>query len=484
MEEFKDVMLSEPPAARAHGDGGHRSFENFKGILLCDRPTDHRVVQGVAEQPFLPPGRPDKDLFGFPGQELEGGLGLQPSQEKSNRHNVARQARMENNKNIAPTALSKHRKWLKSLSEETKKLKLDAVEATLLKDHKQQRFQEVERKKRKMIRAERSANDLDGPTAGHVMRAGKPDTHALVEDSPPESVAEDDMDDGILPPTPPADSASLPRLSPSAEEASAHAEVATQKSETGSSKRKGKKKPKWAMTKQEAREAEDEQFDEEMKDAQALVDFFEKLDIEKVIDDPEVRESLSIALERVEEIAEEQGVDAAAFRRADGPSPRRADDSVSVATSQCTDRSAALERKRLRELRKRQDSSDPQQISDRDWDASSRVGVDKVRQALSGDAMRLAEQILAKSEGLRKVHSSKSLARILEELVIQRFAGGGTKSVPPAPAVREPVVADIRPQAVAGQPDDKDKARRVLTALRNSKEYVQNLPYLYRCPSI
>eukprot|EP00756_Hemistasia_phaeocysticola_P033711 Hpha_TRINITY_DN16479_c4_g1::TRINITY_DN16479_c4_g1_i8::g.161092::m.161092 len=496
MEDFKDVMLSEPPAARAAGDGGgHRSFENFKGILLCDRPTDHRMVHGVAEQPFLPPGRPDRDLFGMPGQELEGGLGLQPSQEKSNRHNVARQARLENSRNVAPTALSKHRKWLKSLSEETKKLKLDAVEQELVKDDKQKRFQETERRKRKIIRSERASNDLDGNAAGHALRAGKPDPYSLLEDSPPLSEEEDH---GGLVPTPPRPAAaavpadedlgSLPQLSPASAEVgerrpSVTRAVDTASQRSGEPKKKAKKqKPKWAMTKEEARDAEDEAFDEEMKDAQTLVDFFTNLDIEKVIDDPEIRESLSIALERIEEMADEQGIEASTYRRPDGMSPRLpGDDDASIATSVCSDRTAALERKALREQRRRERMADPQQVAGKDWDCSSQVE-QKIRHAFSGDALKLAEQILAKSEGLRKVHSRQSLARILEELVVGKFGPMKNKTIPASVAVQEPVVSEVRPQSIGGEREEK--ARRILTALRNSKEYVQNLPYLYRCPSI
>eukprot|EP01063_Lacrimia_lanifica_P009038 TRINITY_DN1607_c0_g1_i10.p1 TRINITY_DN1607_c0_g1~~TRINITY_DN1607_c0_g1_i10.p1 ORF type:complete len:272 (+),score=11.53 TRINITY_DN1607_c0_g1_i10:384-1199(+) len=104
---------AEPPARGYQGGGGGggdggRSFENYKGILLCDRPSEQKMVVGVTEQPFLPPGRPDRDLFGMGGRG-EGCLGLQPSHERMNRNNVARQARMQNSRGTAPTALSKGR---------------------------------------------------------------------------------------------------------------------------------------------------------------------------------------------------------------------------------------------------------------------------------------------------------------------------------------------------------------------------------------
>ena len=45
--------------------------------------------------------------------------------------------------------------------------------------------------------------------------------------------------------------------------------------------------------------------------------------------------------------------------------------------------------------------------------------------------------------------------------------------------VPQPPVASYQAGASA-----KDAPPRILTKLKNSTDYVQNLPYLYRCPSI
>eukprot|EP00755_Sulcionema_specki_P025416 Sspe_Gene.83260::Locus_54614_Transcript_1_1_Confidence_1.000_Length_1724::g.83260::m.83260 len=465
MEEFKDVMLSEPPP-RMDPSGGYRSYENYKGILLCDRPSDHRMVVGVAEQPFLPAGRPERDLFGMPGRDQEGCLGLQPSLEAVNRHNIAKQARMENSKNVAPTALSKHRKWLKALSNETKKMRMDEIETQLEKEARVKRFQESEKKKRDAMRRGAAA---DGVQCADVLRNGKKDPtaldmeseHSSPVDREPEAAKLDMHETSSLP--------DIPRGSPAATSQPAD-EAGSEKGEktpgskgiyTSTSK---KKKPKWAMTEEEA-------FDAEMEEAKGLVDFAMKLDYDKFIEDYEVREALRIMRERVEEIAEEQGLDPEYIR-----SPRtRADDTRSVASTAATESSQQRRERRAKER-------DPQQISDKDWDTSSNAGTARIRKAIDADALRLAEHILAKSEALKQIHSRASLGKLLQDIAINKnipipATTDPPKTIPHAPPCPEPMVANVSAQATG-------KERRILNDLKHSKEYVQNLPYLYRCPSI
>ena len=57
----------------------------------------------------------------------------------------------------------------------------------------------------------------------------------------------------------------------------------------------------------------------------------------------------------------------------------------------------------------------------------------------------------------------------------------GAAGIPAAAAneVQQPRISDH----TSGRGQTTQKAR-ILTDLKQSKEYVQNLPYLYRCPSI
>eukprot|EP01059_Diplonema_ambulator_P021990 TRINITY_DN3661_c0_g1_i1.p1 TRINITY_DN3661_c0_g1~~TRINITY_DN3661_c0_g1_i1.p1 ORF type:complete len:437 (+),score=87.38 TRINITY_DN3661_c0_g1_i1:1209-2519(+) len=436
MEEFKDVMLSEPPMkGYVSGAGGQsRSFENYKGILLCDRPSDHRMVVGVAEQPFLPPGRAERDLFGMPGRGEEGCLGLQPSHEAVNRNSVAKQSRAENSKNVAPTALSRHRKWLKSLSEATKRLKLDSIEAAINKDTQQKKFQEKERLKRQSFRLAQSQHSGDLHAQAQAAMSGTPP--APLNPSPPASSRSEGA-------------GSLPGISPS--------------STVGEQKRPktSKPKPKWAMT-------EDEAFESEMKDAQKLVDFAANLDFEKFIEDYEIREALSIMRQRVDELEAKKEKERDKENVADDQSE------CSGLQDEMGDTGERLKKMKVQKAGRRHAQAG-RHANDKEWDSSSVV--DEVSKLIGDDALRLAEYVLSKSESLKQVHSRQSLARLLQDIAVNKNITLPVE-MPVSAEICNPVIADIGANATSL------KQKRILTDLKNSKDYVQNLPYLYRCPSI
>eukprot|EP00754_Rhynchopus_humris_P000368 Rhum_TRINITY_DN10236_c0_g1::Rhum_TRINITY_DN10236_c0_g1_i1::g.37517::m.37517 len=463
MEEFKDVMLSEPPvrgfvsSEATGGGGGARSFENYKGILLCDRPTDNKMAVGVTEQPFLPPGRPERDLFGMSGRGQEGCLGLQPSQERLNRNTVARQARLQSGKGTAPTALSKHRKWLKDLSTVTKHLKLNQIEDEVGRDAQKKRFQDKEREKRIKIKESIREN---GRTADSVVGAlGQSKADSCISDSPP-----------LHPAPPPAGAAArggaaevsgdgLPALSPEAQPAAAAQAPTPSRTKTAAGAESNK--PKWAMT-------EDEAFEAEMREAQKLMDFAANVDYVKFIDDYEVREALAIMRERVENLAEEKHVEAL----------KHPADMESTASTVGED-DATGEKKKKKKARVAAEAGG----SRADWDSSATVGV-AASKLINDDALRLAEYILNKSDNLRQVHSKLSLAKVLQNIALNKdisLSHMGAAGIPAAAAneVQQPRISDH----TSGRGQTTQKAR-ILTDLKQSKEYVQNLPYLYRCPSI
>eukprot|EP00659_Diplonema_papillatum_P003270 gene3270-5127_t len=295
MEEFKDVMLSEPPtrsrapaaaAAAADGGGGgggyngpSRSFENYKGILLCDRPSDQKAMPGVAEQPFLPPGKPERDVFGLPGS-YGGCLGLQPSQEQTNRNTSARHARLENSKHVPPTALSRHRRWLKSLALETQKNKLDNVEQSLALDDRKKKFQESETKKRHqmldisgqdpsgraltgILRQSRTAAD-PGSNSNNINGSGNDDGRCEDTDQANSIPADEIMHQPHRPSTPPTGSEDDHRKYEAAAaggggrpqsggngQAASGLPVVSPSASAKKSGGKKKEKPKWAMTEDE-----------------------------------------------------------------------------------------------------------------------------------------------------------------------------------------------------------------------------------------
>eukprot|EP01063_Lacrimia_lanifica_P009045 TRINITY_DN1607_c0_g1_i8.p1 TRINITY_DN1607_c0_g1~~TRINITY_DN1607_c0_g1_i8.p1 ORF type:complete len:564 (+),score=180.08 TRINITY_DN1607_c0_g1_i8:384-2075(+) len=461
---------AEPPARGYQGGGGGggdggRSFENYKGILLCDRPSEQKMVVGVTEQPFLPPGRPDRDLFGMGGRG-EGCLGLQPSHERMNRNNVARQARMQNSRGTAPTALSKHKKWLKNLSKDAQRSRMAQVETDLEKDDQRKRFQDTERKKRAAIKADKAIGNH--PSIAATLNNGRA-LAADVELTSSEVSQRDDLD--VAAPSPSA--SSLPAVTPVSPPATNIVTQATTPSvPTGPKPSKSKPKPKWAMT-------EDEAFEAEMRENQKLVDFAMDLDFAKFVDDYEVREALCIMRQRCEDLAAARGESPLRARADDD-----AEDGESVAASDAASSTAAevgaarkAERKKLKALQRLKAIAMKEASHDKDWDASSTLG-GYASKLIGDDALRLAEYVLTKSEHLKQIHSKQSLAKVLQDIALNKNISLAAKEVPVEAALREPVVSETKGNVTLQQ-----KAR-ILTDLKHSKDYVQNLPYLYRCPSI
>lgn len=393
MEDFKDVMLSEPPPRFAPqvsnaGGGNTMSLESYKGILLCDRPSDATKARASQQVPFLPAGRADADRGGD--------LGLQPSLEQKSRHDLSRSVRHEAHKTQRPTALSKHRRWLASFASAVKQMQLDGAE-------------------RQVVQATKEAALRDREAAKRTQRAQ---------------------------PTQASDAAQVAAASESCASDTANAATAAASAKT---------KPKWAMT-------EEEELDAELEEARRLVDFAADLDYETFMEDYEVKEAMAIMRERVEEIAKEKGIDLVSEmqRKVEkGPPKER---SVPV----------------------KEDEARPA------WDTTGTGAT--LRGAVQSDALALAEKVLASSEALRHVHSKQSMARLLQDVVI----GGSTSDnsarlntqMPREPTVAGPIVATISAEATAVAPHDAPPQRRVLTEMRASKTKVQNLPYLYRCPSI
>jgi len=421
MEDFKDVMLSEPPqrytgASNAPITSNALSLESYKGILLCDRPADMRAARhGQSVQPFLPPGNTDMDRG-------NGNLGLPPSLESRAKGATNRATRGETQNRSRNTALSRHRKWLQSFATEMKKMQEEKSEAQIRQSIREATLRDREASKRR-----------DGP-ADSTVAVAAPST-------PPE----------------PKPAAAAPKS------------------------KRGKAKPKWAMTDEEAEDAE-------FAEARDLVDFAAELDFDSFIKDFEVQEAIAIMRDRVKEIAAEKGIDLETARR----SRRKADaededdDAASVATASTTTREI---RRAVKKASKAREAGEKEEDGADDggrpgWDDSTST---TIRKALEGDALKLAERVLQTSDALRKVHSKMSMARLLEDVAMEINQGKTQRQValPAESVIVPPRIAMIAAEATgahgtaAPQPQ-----KRVLTEMRHSKTMAQNLPYLYRCPSI
>lgn len=324
MEDFKDVMLSEPPqrytnASSAPMTSNALSLESYKGILLCDRPADVRAARyGSSQQAFLPPGNTDMDRG-------NGNLGLPPSLETRARNAMNRATRGDTQNRSRNTALSRHRKWLQSFATEMKKMQEEKTEAQIRQTVREATLRDREANKRR---------EGVAPSAA--------DSTAAV----------------AAPSTPPE-----PKSSPAAAAAP-------------KTKKAGKSKPKWAMTEEEAEDAE-------FADARDLVDFAAELDFDSFIKDFEVQEAIAIMRDRVKEIAAEKGIDLETARRA----RRKADDedddddTASVATTSTTTRE--IRRAVKKASKARADGDEAEDGSRPGWDDSTST---TIRKALEGDA--------------------------------------------------------------------------------------------------
>jgi len=447
MEDFKDVMLSEPPQRFATGQPSHvtsnaLSLESYKGILLCDRPADARQNRSANQlPPFLPPGNTDLDRG-------NGNLGLPPSLETRAKNQLSTTGRARPGETIARSskaALTKHRKWLSSFASEMKRMKEEEKDQQYRATVREAALREREAAKR---RGEGSLVNSSAPQAGGSA-APAPAAPAPADDQPEQQASQ-------TPPAPAPPSGKPPKKAKKA--------------------KGGSKKPKWAMTEEEAEDAE---FDE----ARELMDFAAELDYDAFVKDFEVQEALAIMRDRVKEIAEEKGIDLEEARRA-----RRADDdddaaSVTTTSTVARARAAGGGAKAVRARRAAGDD-DASEAGDRPaWNDSTST---TIRKALAGDALKLAERVLQTSDQLRKVHSKMSMAKLLEDAAMEIGAGQTQRHVtlPAESVIVPPRIATVAAEATGDAGNAPQPAKRILTEMRQSKSKAQNLPYLYRCPSI
>lgn len=457
MEEYKDVMLSEPPSRFQQGGGAQAggmhavSLENYKGILLCDRPANilganrgGGAGEGVA--PFLPSGKVEDRQ-----------LGLQPTKETRAKLDLHRNMRT-NSKDLGQASvnptLSKHRRWLKSFAQAVREMKLGQAEQFQKSMEAKERIQ----KNQAELRQQRLAAATDAAENAEADEGSSP--------------AGDEK------------GASKPSLSKKG------ASATDGKSKP---KGKGKSKPKWAMT-------EDEALDVELTEHLGLVKFAKELDFSSFIQDYEVQEALAIMRDRVTELAKEHGIDLAtakeSVRNANGDEEEW--DNLSVAPSDASVATKEAYAQRLAARKAKKIAQETAQLlaaaaagssgaqHGAEWNRATNVG-EAIRMIISSDALELADKILATSESMRKIHTRNSLARLLQNVCLGG-AGSSTSNISALNAnvglaVAPPVQATVAAEATGLQKDGAGD-KRILTKMRLAKDKTQNLPYLYRCPSL
>lgn len=476
MESYKDVIVSQPPAMYAKSSYANNiSVENFKGILLCERPStvgSFGTTTGFADssKPFVPASR------------TSGPAGLAPSDATRalrTHHEEMRTENMRSQRHKTRQALSRHRQWLRSFAKQIKMMKESDLQREIEAARGCNRLRERERSKR--MEAQRAEEE-----------------EAASRSAPccPCAVA--------APPTPP-----LPPV------ASYNTQSVVEKRATGTRKANGSKKPKWAMTEEEA-------LDDELDVDRDLLDFAENLNYDKFISDYEVSEALGVMRDRIAQIARANNWSDDDIRQAAAQSGREDDDDLSSLMTPSEGRligSAGDASKRAVRVQSPTMATDGRAAipgvaatHNQDWDSS--IGRGRVlRKAISRDALALAQRLLAATPSLLKVYTKQSLARALQRYALEGNvditaaillkAEGGAKHasvLPPATtsrpplddspgAIPEPRVVQVGANAMpcdgdAGPSDFSLQPGRILRELQTSKERTQGLPYLYRCPAI
>ena len=82
-----------------------------------------------------------------------------------------------------------------------------------------------------------------------------------------------------------------------------------------------------------------------------------------------------------------------------------------------------------------------------------------------------------------------SMARLLQDVALEmNLPLSRSVYIPGESSVPQPVVSIVAAEATGATGGNNNasmtQTKRVLTEMRHSKTKVQNLPYLYRCPSI
>lgn len=335
---------------------------NYKGVMLCNRPTEPSGRAGGPGQQHLTPqiDAPSFRPVGLPAEPL----GLNPAKENlvSNvvavHEEAARRRMTEPQPPGPPNVLNKHRTWLAEMARKKAHLNAElqaSAEAAMTKRTKFVAYT-------KSLRAAVSARQAE-------LAAGKGEAKPTAAAVPAE-------DDAV--PAPPAKTAAKAVSS----------------------------KPRWALTEEKADAVEDEE-------AEALVDFANGLDYESYIDDLEVRQALSVIRERIDQEKAMQAVAEAAEEAAAAVEDAGGNWRDAFLASWNGDADDALERGSRSSAPARHVGGAAGETAEKpDWDTSTATG--DAQKAVSEGARQMAEELLKSNPGLAAKHSVRSLAAVVD----------------------------------------------------------------------
>merc|ERR1712070_1094006 len=342
------------PAATQPAASADNYSSNYKGVMLCDRPgieVDRTAPRGGHAEPFL-------SAVNAPEQ-----LGLNPIK-KQHLHGGGdgKKAKPKN------TALTNHKRWLKSLQMLKKEL---AEEEEVQQQEKRNKLAVESQKMRDNIRQIKKSmtgiDDIQGPASARAL-ISKEEMLGELKNKFNRDVVED-LHDKVADKTEKAAPADVPPLPPKSAQP-----------------KPSSAKPAWART--EAEEEENEEM--EVED---LLAFAEELDIDQYMDDCEFREALAAAKARISELESDDECE---------------DDEVAT---QCTERTVGSVYSTMSAALRA--NEEKEKNGDKDWDGS--VKPDTERSRTSRLSRAVAEELLEMNPNLRRKHSARSLAEVVEK---------------------------------------------------------------------
>ena len=418
-----DMMMSERPSNGASLGGGASagvSIGNYKGVMLCNRPfggvaaAAHKAVSGGdGNVPFRSAVIPHEPL------------GLNPSRE---RRAMIRVDRKKKN-----SALSRHKKWLKQLQKAKEQFQEQAVMEEEARMAKRQKFAAQQAALRAEVRntVEDAVDEVDAleMAATKLAEAEKQNDRAIEEELRKLNMYEQKNQDEIEEVENKAQNLSRTQLKRA---------------------NNNKSKPAWALTEEQKDELEDEEADD-------LMNFANNLDVDKYLDDLEVRAALESVRQRIQELDNEEERDMGDNLEGEKDYGSKYEDKEINENQQ-----PKQVRKRVKKVKLTKES------------LNALIGEDEGK-TQDDDARSIASHASARSvlsdvKSLRSIHSARSLAQLAKQTAKEM---GKSK---PGPLAAIPEVPFIPPKISVV--DDKKGIREEI------KERASGLPYLHRNPAI
>ena len=416
------MMMSERPSNGGSLGGGASagvSIGNYKGVMLCNRPfggvaaAAHKAISGGdGNVPFRSAVIPHEPL------------GLNPSRE---RRAMIRVDRKKKN-----SALSRHKKWLKQLQKAKEQFQEQAIIEENAKEERRRKFAAQQAALRAEVR--NTVEDAVDEVDALEMAATK-----LAE-------AEEINDRAI--------EAEMRKLNmyeqKNQEENEGKEEQILGKAQLKRANN-NKSKPAWALTENQKDQLEDEEADD-------LMDFANNLDVDKYLDDLEVRAALESVRQRIQELdnEEEEEEDADLENNAEN-------DYGSKYEEKDSNENQKPRNKRVKKVKLTKES------------LNALIGENDEGKKQDDDARSIASHASARSvlsdvKSLRGIHSARSLAQLAKQTAKEmgKNGAGPLAAIPEKPFI-PPKISVV---------DEKKGIREEI------KDRASGLPYLHRNPAI